>query len=88
MTATKKYSSAKSFRVALEAKLKPERVKESLDVVFSRRNTHKLPDKIDPPPNEWKPVFEKMARECNVNTDIERTFNSLVNFINDTQGRA
>lgn len=57
--------------------LKPKRIKESLDVVFSRRKTHKLPEKINPPPVDWKPVFEKMAEECNMDISIEKAFTVL-----------
>jgi len=46
-----------------QGEFKPKRIKESLDVVFARRKTHELPDKINPPPDNWKPVFEKMAKE-------------------------
>ena len=61
--------------------LKPKRIKESLYAVFSRRKTHELPDKIDPPSDDWKPVFEKMAKESNVNIDIERAYILLQDFI-------
>lgn len=61
--------------------LKAKSVKESLDVVFSMRNTHELPDKIDPPPDNWKLVFEKMARESNVNIGIERAYIRLEEFM-------
>ena len=61
--------------------LKRKRVKESLDVVFSRRKTHQLPDKINPPPDDWNPVFDKMAEECNANINIEKAFIVLEDFI-------
>lgn len=60
--------------------LKPEKVKESLDVVFSRRKTHECPDKINPPPGTWKQVFENMAKACNVNFGIEEAFSVLEDF--------
>lgn len=61
--------------------LASEKVKESLITVFSKRNTHKLPDKIAPPPDVWNPVFEKLIKECNVNINIDRAFYDLVSFI-------
>ena len=61
--------------------LKQKRIKESLEVVFTRRKTHQIPYKIDPPPDNWKPVFDKMAKECNVNIEIEKAFIVLKNFI-------
>ena len=61
--------------------LEPKRITESLDEVFSRRKTHELPDKINPPPANWKLVFDKMAKECNANIDIEKAFIVLKDFI-------
>jgi hypothetical protein len=60
--------------------LKREKVKESLDVVFSRRKTHNLPNNIYPPPANWGPIFEKMADDCSVNIDINEAFKFLEDF--------
>ena len=61
--------------------LEPKRINESLDEVFSRRKTHELPDKVNTPPANWKLVFDKMAKECNANIDIEKAFIVLKDFI-------
>jgi hypothetical protein len=60
--------------------LKRKRIKESLDVVFSRRKTHNLPNNINPPPANWRLIFEKMAGDCNVNIDIDEAFKFLEDF--------
>ncbi|MDY6905328.1 MAG: nucleotidyl transferase AbiEii/AbiGii toxin family protein [Thermodesulfobacteriota bacterium] len=61
--------------------LKNQRIKEALNMVFTRRKTHQLPETLNPPPDDWTPVFNKMAEECNINTNIEDAFTALKNAI-------
>jgi hypothetical protein len=61
--------------------LDPQRIKASLDVTFMRRKTHSLPEILTPPPDQWKPVFEKLAKACGVTDDIEKTFTLLNEFM-------
>ena len=60
--------------------LEYKRVEESLVKVFSKRKTHELPPSIESPPDDWKPVFEKLAKESNVNVGIERAYILLKDF--------
>lgn len=61
--------------------LNNQRIKESLAVVFAKRRTHQLPETLNQPPDNWTPVFNKMAEECNITTSIEEAFTALENVI-------
>ena len=61
--------------------LNHKRIKHSFDVTFTRRRTHDLPEKLNPPPDQWQPVFEKLAKTCGINDDIAKTFKLLNDFI-------
>ena len=45
---------------------------KALHLVFKVRGTHRLPDKLLPPPDQWEVHFHKMALDCglNINMDI------------------
>ena len=60
--------------------LKRKKVKSSLYVTFTRRRTHDLPEQLNPPPDQWQPVFKNLAKACGINDDIEKTFNLLNDF--------
>ena len=62
-------------------KLKHQKIKESLDVVFARRKTHQLPEKINPPPDDWRPVFNRLAEECSITASIEEAYTALENVV-------
>ena len=55
----------------------------SLDGVstFTRRNTHAMTKELEPPPDFWKPVFEKLAAECGIDGDIQAQFEKVNRYI-------
>jgi hypothetical protein len=57
--------------------LKSARVLEAVVKTFARRNTHPVPDTLEPPPASWTERFITMAKECNISPDISATFSSL-----------
>jgi hypothetical protein len=61
--------------------LKQKKIKEALNVVFVRRKTHSLPKYINPPPANWRSVYEKMVSDCNVDVDIDEAFKLLEDFL-------
>lgn len=71
MITPKQYSTAKAFRVALEARLK-----QIADI-----------EQIDPPPDNWKPVFDQIANECNVKIEIEKAFTTLEDFVESLKNK-
>jgi hypothetical protein len=51
-----------------------ERLQRDIAATFARRNTHTLPEFLEPPPDFWDPVFVKLAVECGIDTDIRAQF--------------
>ena len=56
------------------------RLKIALRDTFVRRATHELPATLEAPPGFWKPVFRRLAEECNINVDIDAQFEKLRQF--------
>lgn len=54
-----------------------ERLKRDIVDTFQRRKTHPVPEALERPPEFWKPVFEKLASECQINADIEVQFEKV-----------
>jgi hypothetical protein len=51
---------------------KLDRTKASAAVraTFAKRGTHTVPSELDPPPAEWGPVFDALAKECGLQIKI------------------
>jgi predicted nucleotidyltransferase component of viral defense system len=60
-------------------------LKEALRLVFKVRNTHPLPQQVNPPPIEWKKPFEKLARECLLPLTLEDAFIETANIYKQVQ---
>lgn len=56
------------------------RLKRDIHDTFLRRKTHLVPSDLEPPPEIWKPVFEKLAKECAINPDIIVQFEKAAEF--------
>ena len=54
-----------------------EVLKEALRIVFNVRQTHPLPQKINPPPLTWKVPYDELANECALNLDLEIAFREI-----------
>lgn len=53
-------------------------VQKALHATFTRRNTHPLPKKLEPPPKNWEARYRKMADECGVSKKtVEEAFELL-----------
>ena len=55
-----------------------DKLKNSLEKTFSRRDTHKLPELLQNPHPLWKERFERLIENFDLETDIDSAF-SLVN---------
>jgi predicted nucleotidyltransferase component of viral defense system len=49
-------------------------------VTFAKRSTHDLPKELDPPPEEWQPVFEALAKECGLPLNLREGFEMIREF--------
>lgn len=61
-------------------KMDHERIKAALKQTFVRRGTHELPDALNNPPQEWKNTFEILAKQCNLENNIETAFTMVNDF--------
>ena len=61
--------------------LAPEKVRQAIEVTFARRKTHNFSDNLNPPPDQWQPVFKQLAGACGINDDIEKTFDLLKHYV-------
>jgi len=51
---------------------------------FSVRTT---PENLEPPPEEWAPVFAALARECSLNVSLSDGFEIVRGFVAKIRGR-
>jgi predicted nucleotidyltransferase component of viral defense system len=61
--------------------LDKSRVKLALGATFARRATHDVPEKLEPPPEEWAPVFAALARECSLDVSLSDGFATVRGFV-------
>jgi hypothetical protein len=47
---------------------------------FMKRATHDVPKEPDPPPAEWEPVFDALAKECNLAIQLPEGFELVREF--------
>jgi predicted nucleotidyltransferase component of viral defense system len=59
-----------------------DRVRQSLEATFRRRNTHKIPTELPPPHATWTPFYAAMAKEINLtsNPTAQKAFETLTHF--------
>jgi len=47
---------------------------------FMKRATHDVPKELDPPPAEWEPVFDALAKECTLAMELPEGFELVREF--------
>ena len=47
---------------------------------FKKRATHDVPKELDPPPAEWEPVFDALAKECDLAMELPEGFELVREF--------
>ncbi len=65
-----------------------ERLKCDITDTFRRRDTHGLPDRLEPPPAFWEPVFLKLAEECGIGGGIGKRFSQVAGYCTELLGWA
>lgn len=63
-----------------EEKLDKGNVSAAIRATFGRRATHELPRDLDTPPTEWDPVFDALAKECDLAMDLRKGFEVVREF--------
>lgn len=62
-----------------------ERLRRDIADTFQRRGTHSIPEQLGAPPDQWKPVFEKLATECGIGSDIGEQFQKVRSYCEGLQ---
>ena len=57
----------------------------ALRATFAKRATHDVPKELDPPPPEWDPVFDALAKECNLDIKLHTGFEAVRAFTRTLQ---
>jgi hypothetical protein len=57
--------------------LNSNRLRNAVRITFERRATHELPPGLVPPPEFWRPVFQRLAEECGISPDIDAQFKKV-----------
>jgi hypothetical protein len=52
----------------------------AIRVTFAKRETHAVPQELDPPPATWEPVFDALAKECGLVIKIQEGFAAVREF--------
>jgi predicted nucleotidyltransferase component of viral defense system len=52
---------------------------EALNSIFKVRDTHLIPQQLDPPPESWSEPYKELARECSLVLTLEDAFAEISN---------
>jgi predicted nucleotidyltransferase component of viral defense system len=61
-------------------KLDKDKTAAAVRATFLRRATHEVPNELDPPPAEWEPVFDALAKECGLTMKLREGFELVHEF--------
>jgi hypothetical protein len=70
-----------------QGKLDNPRLAAALKTTFAKRATHPMPRNLEPPPSEWEPVFQVLARECDLDVGLSAGFEIVQGFVGKTLER-
>jgi hypothetical protein len=68
-------------------KLDNQRLAAAIKGTFAKRATHPVPQKLEQPPSEWEPVFQALARECDLDVRLSGGFEVVQDFVGKILGR-
>lgn len=54
---------------------------EALQITFTRRKTHAVPDVLSSPPGDWEGPFDALAQECGLKIGLEEAFLAVKNYL-------
>jgi hypothetical protein len=68
-------------------KLDNQRLAAAIKATFTKRATHPVPQKLEQPPSGWEPVFQALARECDLDVRLSAGFEVVQDFVGKILGR-
>jgi predicted nucleotidyltransferase component of viral defense system len=60
--------------------LDEDKTAAAVRATFRKRATHDVPKELDPPPAEWEPVFDALAKECDLTMKLPEGFELVDEF--------
>ena len=66
-------------------RVKTKKLKESIKRIFEHRDSHKMPDKLPSPPNEWEIPFSVLAKDCLLSITLENAFKEVIFFLKENK---
>jgi len=67
--------------------LDERRILDALRLTFERRGTHDLPARLVPPPADWRILFQALAEECGLPTDVAAVFAGVREYLEEMLAR-
>jgi hypothetical protein len=67
--------------------LNRRRIQNALRLTFERRRTHDLPAGLPSPPADWQILFQALAQECGLPTDIAAVFARVQAYLDEVLAR-
>jgi hypothetical protein len=58
-----------------------EKISEGIRITFERRNTHRVPAILVPPPVEWQKPYKRLAEECGLSSALDEGFSLLIQYL-------
>ena len=66
-------------------KIKSEKLKQAIKQIFEQRDSHKIPDKLQAPPDEWEIPFSVLAKDCFLSITLENAFKEVISFLQENR---
>jgi hypothetical protein len=63
-----------------EEKLDKGKTAAAVRATLVKRATHEVPKELRPPPVEWEPVFDALAKECDLAMNLQEGFELVREF--------
>ena len=59
------------------------RVGQCVEATFRRRDTHRVPSSLEPPPQTWAGPFADLASKCGLSHDLAAAFSRIAEFFSN-----
>jgi hypothetical protein len=60
----------------------PKKLVNAIHETFKRRSTHPFDKVLPPPPTMWSEPYERLAKECDISTDLGSAYRTVQDYIN------
>ena len=71
--------------VLVDSGMDRDRLDNAINYVFGFRGTHSPVDSLDPPPESWRSLYNKLCDEHGLEEDLDSSFNKVVTYLIDSE---